>query len=118
MTEKQPPDTAHRWTWERAVRDRAAKEGMKPSEQHIALLLATYADPMGDGIFPSITTICQASGKGRSAVNEALKGLRESGWIKQVQRGNNIKGRSGSSRYVLAIPPAKKSGQPDTNKPV
>lgn len=97
-------DSAHRWTWERALRERSALEGLKPAEQHIALMLATYADPAGDGIYPSIATLCQATGRGKSVVNAALRALRDSGWIEQVQRGNSIQGVS--SRYVLRIPRA------------
>ncbi len=47
--ELQMNDSAHRWTWERALRERSAAEGMKPTEQHVALMLATYADPAGAG---------------------------------------------------------------------
>lgn len=107
-------DSAHRWTWERALRERSAQEGMKPTEQHLALMLATYADPAGAGIYPSIATLCHATGRGKSVVNEALRRLRESGWIEQVQRGNSIKGLA--SQYILTIP-RQTSGQPDTNKP-
>lgn len=106
-------DPAHRWTWERALRERSAIEGMRPVDQHIALMLATHADPAGDGIRPSVATLAKAVGKGRSSVSESLKHLRESGWIVQIKQGNGF--QELASTYVLAIP--AKSGQPDSNKP-
>ena len=96
------PDPHHRWTWERALRDRSAAEGMKPAAQHLALVLATYADPAGDGIYPTVETLMKVTGKGRSSILATLKELRESGWVEQESRGSNLSGKA--SRYVLKVP--------------
>lgn len=95
-------DPAHRWTWERSLRERSALEGLSPTAQHLALMLATYATPAGGGIRPSVATLCTATGRGRTVVNGALTELRERGWIRQTRRGSG--GSKQASEYVLAIP--------------
>jgi hypothetical protein len=112
QADETPPERAGRWTWERALRERSATEGLTPTAQHVALMMSTYADPAGEGIWPSITTLCAATGRGRSVVNSALRELRDSGWIEQVRRGSGMARKT--SEYRLRVPPV--SGQPNTNK--
>ena len=95
-------DPSHRWTWERKLRERSAAGGLSPTAQHVALMMATYADPSGDGIRPSVETLQTALGRGRTTVTGALKELRESGWITQKKRGNSL--QQTASIYVLTIP--------------
>jgi hypothetical protein len=102
MTETENSDPAWRWTWERALRERSADGGLSPTAQHIALMMATHADPAGDGIRPTVLTLCRATGRGRSVVSAGLKELRDSGWITQIYKGSQTAGRA--SVYRLSIP--------------
>jgi hypothetical protein len=95
----QPP---RKWDWEKALRDRSIAEGLSSSGQHIALVLATYADGEGRNIRPTAETVASVSGRSRAAVFAALRELRESGWIRQVSRGAGAARRA--SEYTLAIP--------------
>ncbi|GAA1725882.1 hypothetical protein GCM10009710_03270 [Aeromicrobium alkaliterrae] len=94
---------ATKWDWERALKDRSRREGMTAGCQHIALLMSTYADGDGSSIRPTAQTLADVSGKSRATVHEALRYLRERGWVLQVARG------AGASRmasvYRLTIPP-------------
>ena len=95
---------ATKWDWEQALKNRSRDEGMVPGVQHIALLMSTYADGDGTSIRPSVDTLVKVSGKGRASVHEALKYLRDTGWVHQVSRGAGVSRRA--SQYRLTIPPA------------
>lgn len=93
---------AGKWEWEQAVKTRSRKEGMTPGCQHVALLLSTYADGDGSSIRPSVRTLTEVSGKSRASVHEALRYLRDKGWVEQVSRGAGATRKA--STYRLTIP--------------
>ncbi len=92
---------ASKWDWEKALVARSRAEGMTAGCQHVALLLSTYANGDGTSIRPTVETLSTVSGKGQSTVKEALRYLREHGWVHQMSRGQT--GRV--SEYRLTIPP-------------
>ena len=94
---------AGKWDWEKALLARSRKEGMKPGHQHVALLLATYADGDGTSIRPTIATLTQVSGRSKATIQEALAYLRRSGWVQQLARGSGASGQA--SEYRLTVPP-------------
>ena len=95
--------SANKWEWEQALKDRSRKEGMTPGCQHVALLMSTYADGDGTKIRPSAQKLVDVSGKSRASVHEALRYLRNAGWVHQVSRGAGATRRA--SVYRLTIPP-------------
>jgi hypothetical protein len=92
---------ARKWEWEKELLSRSRAEGMTTGSQHIALVLSTYGDGDGRDIRPTIATLAAVTGRGQSTVKEALRYLREHGWVHQVSRGQT--GRA--SEYRLTIPP-------------
>lgn len=94
---------ASKWDWEKALITRSRSEGIKPTWQHVALLLSVYADGDGTSIRPSIATLVDVSGRSKATVQESLKNLRDRGWVQQVSRGSGLTGQT--SEYRLTIPP-------------
>lgn len=94
---------ADKWTWEKALLERAVVEGLTPTAQHIALVLSTYADGNGEQIRPTVETVVRVSGRSRATVHSALRALRDTGWLRQLSRGSG-KGKR-ASEYRLTIPP-------------
>lgn len=95
--------SAPKWEWEKALLERSVAEGLTPTTQHVALVLSTYADGDGNDIRPSVATVVRVSGRSRATVHEALRALRDAGWIEQLARGSGAAKRA--SLYRLAIPP-------------
>lgn len=95
---------ASKWDWEQALKDRSRSEGMTPGCQHIALLMSTYANGDGTSIRPTVQTVAAVSGKSRASVHEALRFLRDRGWVLQVSRGAGVTRKA--SEYRLTVPPA------------
>ncbi|RYF60687.1 MAG: helix-turn-helix domain-containing protein [Comamonadaceae bacterium] len=94
--------TRKKWQWERELKRRGVAEGLTPTAHHIALTLATYADADGQGIRPSYETLTRVTGRSRGTVADALKRLRDTGWIVQVSKGSGTTRRA--SVYRLSIP--------------
>jgi len=75
----------------------------------VALLLATYADNDGGEVRPSQETLARSLTYGTVAastrsVRTGVKELRETGFLREVERGSNTGTRAASSRYVLTVP--------------
>lgn len=89
--------------------------------------MATYAKQDGTGVEPSIETLMEATGRGRTSVKDALRGLRSAGWITQTRKGysrppqqtlrsgaNALPGGGNvTSAYVLTVPEGS-AGRPLT----
>lgn len=93
---------ASKWDWEQALKDRSRGEGMTPGCQHVALLMSTYANGDGTSIRPTVQTLAAVSGKSRASVHEALRYLRDEGWLLQVSKGAGASRKA--SEYRLTVP--------------
>jgi hypothetical protein len=72
----------------------------------VALVLSTHMDRDGGSCFPSLTTIAQESGLGRSTVCRALDQIEGAGLIERV-RGGTVRGGSPRlTRYRATSPTA------------
>lgn len=58
-----------------------------PTQHHVLLALADYANDDGSGIWPSIETVAKKCRMSRSTAARALKGLAADGWITATRRG-------------------------------
>ncbi|GAA1789308.1 hypothetical protein GCM10009795_038830 [Nocardioides hankookensis] len=94
---------ASKWDWEKALLERSIAEGLTPTAQHVALALSTYADGDGTSIRPTAARVVRVTGRSRATVFQALKELRNRGWVTQVSKGAGATRRA--SEYRLSIPP-------------
>jgi len=72
------------FTLQRAVWDYGPDD---PTQHHVLLALADYADDNGGGIWPSIETVAKKCRMSRSSAARGLKGLTADGWIVAKRRG-------------------------------
>lgn len=72
---------------------------LKPSSRHVALTLSLFYSRSGVA-FPSVETLAERTGLGRSTVFRALEQLKDGKWI-AVQSGG---GRRRSNRYRMTFP--------------
>lgn len=96
-----------RFEWEQELRSRYAAERGRPVPQEMAigLLLATYGNADGTSIFPTQARMRDQLGYARTSLKpivDGIRNLRESGWIHEIKKGNQVEG---PSRYRLIIPP-------------
>ena len=72
------------FTLQRAVWDYGPDD---PTQHHVLLALADYADDDGGGIWPSIETVAKKCRMSRSSAARGLKALTADGWIVAKRRG-------------------------------
>ena len=70
-----------------------------PTQQHVLLALADYADDDGTSIFPELETIAQKCRISRSTAARALKALAADGWIVSKRRGPSSCGATPASAF-------------------
>lgn len=75
--------------WERGPDD--------PTQHHVLLALADYANDDGGGVYPAIETIAAKCRLSRSTAIRALKGLAADGWIERQRHGQS------SNSYVIHV---------------
>lgn len=72
------------FTLQRAVWDYGPDD---PTQHHVLLALADYADDNGGGVWPSIETVAKKCRMSRSSAARGLKALTTDGWIVATRRG-------------------------------
>jgi DNA-binding transcriptional MocR family regulator len=80
----------------------------------VALVLSTHMDSNGGSCFPSLTTLAQESGLGRSTVCRALDQVARAGLVKRVRggRGKPPRYRATSPTAGLVVVPERDSSSP------
>ncbi|MGC5012568.1 hypothetical protein ACLQ2R_17530 [Streptosporangium sp. DT93] len=98
------------WTWVQVVRraELGFGEGKKrvgsDTVQHIALIAATYGNPDGTRVRPSVDRLARVTRKDEKTVRNCLGRLRDVGLMVRVFEGS-LAGRGGKAdEYRLAIP--------------
>ena len=93
-------DPAGRFEWERLIR----RVQIEPSEKHIALTMATYADADGTRIRPGTERLVRVTGLSKSTVIRALTKLRGYGLIERTGERFRNGRRGGTDEYRLTRP--------------
>jgi len=68
-----------------------------PTQHHVLLALADYANDDGGGVYPAIDTIAAKCRLSRSTAIRALKGLADGGWIERQRHGQS------SNSYLIHV---------------
>lgn len=68
-----------------------------PTQHHVLLALADYANDDGGGVYPAIDTIAAKCRLSRSTTIRALKGLADGGWIERQRHGQS------SNSYLIHV---------------
>ncbi len=93
------PTAANRNDWERTMRRVRAD---KPATQHVAFVLATWADPDGSRVRPGIARLVLVTRLSERTVRRALEWLRDEEFILKVKHGNRHAREA--DEYRLSIP--------------
>jgi biotin operon repressor len=88
------------FTWRSAI----CESGLRPVARHVALTLSLHMNERGASCFPSIATLHRETGLSERAVQEALKTLRDEGWILVKQGGSLAGGRRVANTYRAMFP--------------
>lgn len=99
MTLLESPTAIDRNEWEGIMRRIKAPQS---SIQHVALTMATFADPDGTRVFPGVKLLVMITRYTKATVSRAVKWLREAGFILLVKRGNRH--AEESDEYRLSTP--------------
>ena len=79
--------------------------GVSPVQRLVLLSIANHADKYGRNAWPSVATICEEADINRkTTVKEALRALRDAGWIEvEVNQGGDhrVPGNRRPNRYAL-----------------
>lgn len=86
---------AERWAWDQDL-------GGQPTWKYVLLCLAHRQNHKTQLCCPSINTISRDTGLGKTAVKDALNGLRSLGLVSSGQ-SQTVNGRRTSNRYVLHL---------------
>jgi hypothetical protein len=70
------------------------------TERHVALTLSLHMSERGDSCFPSMETLVDETGRGKSTVREALRQMDELGWLERTI----TPGRGRANEYRAVIP--------------
>jgi Helix-turn-helix domain len=77
----------------------------------VALILASYMSPRGEGCFPSYRRLAQDAGSDKRTMVKHVRALIEAGWLQKV-RPQRIAGRRRSNHYIAAVPLIHSSSYP------
>lgn len=94
------------WQAGNAVRDHSESRG---ATRTVALVLASYADQDGGGVYPSLSTIAAGAKVRRHTAAEARRRLIESGEVAVIGWRSS---RTGSSTPILSFAPLMMKGTP------
>ena len=102
-----------RFAYERAIR----RSGLPARARHIALTLATWADVttcvIPDRYMPSLATLSEATGMGKSTIARYLPVLEDEGWIARRQRTGADRANHEITHYTLLIPASAQAEEPE-----
>ena len=89
------------FTWQQAIL--SDDSGLPWAARYVCLVIGTYMNAHGEGAWPSIGTICEASKLSRSTVIRAIGVAEEIGWI-TVTRRRKSDGDNESNIYRIDYP--------------
>jgi DNA-binding transcriptional MocR family regulator len=95
--------TLAEWRW--AVL--SPESGLAPTQRLVALVLANFMQPARPTCWPSIDTLCEATGLSRSTIKAATAVLDELGYISRT-RGV---GRGNSTKYEAVLEKGRPTGR-------
>lgn len=93
--------------WRSAIAD----SDLPPTQRHVALTLSLHMNARGGSAFPAVATLARETGLSKRAVQYALKGLHDGGWLEN-RRGQ---GTNGTNLYLAALPAHAQRGRPLSN---
>ncbi len=99
------------WTWRKAV---ATESGLPATTRHVLLTLSLWMNELGEGCYPSVKTLVEATGLSNRSVITHLQKAAEMGWIIVSQHG--FRGQKWrSNEYRAAWPGRSELPQNDVN---
>lgn len=87
------------FTWRTAL----MRSDLPPTARHVGHVLSCHMNESGGSCFPSVTTVMEETGLGRTAVKNAIAKLEEEDYL-LVERPAVTKGRGHSNRYTARFP--------------
>jgi len=109
VTSQPPPPTeappngdrmkARPWSWRQAV----AESDLAATTKHVLLTLSLFLSDVGEGVFPSLTTMAGLTSLSAKTVREHLQLARSKGWLDKESRFAEG-GRQKSNLYVVKYP--------------
>lgn len=90
------------WSWRQAV----AESTLPSTTKHVLLTLSLFVSDVGEGVFPSVSTLVRLTSLARNTVREHLRLGQERGWLDKQERfsGN---GRQTSNLWIIKHPKDK-----------
>lgn len=108
-----PARRVDRFEWERALRDDPT---LKERPHHVALVLATYANPDGTSVRPGIKTVAHDARMALSTARAHIKTLRDLGWLKRVRYGSSGGGVNDADEHHLTVPVGAAVSRPSAGR--
>ena len=87
-------------TWRGALCD----SSLSAVQRHVALTLSLYMNERGGSAFPGTGRLVHDTGLSRRAIQEALTGLVDQGWLVITERGGPRPGGNRATAYQAVIP--------------